>query len=519
MKKPLKRFHRLAWCFVLALAAAGGSVASAATHDGLRDVAVHAGSGDFGESDGPAAAAAFRTPKGIKLLPDGTLLVADTGSHLIRSVKAGRTDKVAGVTFDFDAAGLPVGGLADGKAGASVFQSPSDIDVDADGNIYVADTGNNVIRKIDRDGRVTTLAGSPVGAPGYRDGRGGEARFHAPSALAVAPDGTVYVADTLNHVIRKVTPDGVVTTLNAFRLRGVEVFAGVVEPAGDFRDGPLSEALFNEPSGLALDGKGNLYVSDAGNQRIRYIDFAAGTVTTVAGGGNAGPGDFYAEGDYADGDALEARFDFPRGIAVAPDGSLLIADSGNHAVRLLKDGRVYTVVGNDGAEPGRTNGTEKSARLTFPTDVDVDAQGNIYVADAYNNQIRFITGYRLPAGTAKDGVIRVADGGRLIEFDVQPVIRHDRVFVPVRHIAEALGYEVQALDNRQVVLAKSGVRVTLRIGDARADISQNAGTTVLTLDAAPFIEGIRTMVPVRFIAEALDRQVDWMAEWKLVVIR
>lgn len=258
---------------------------------------------------------------------------------------------------------------------------------------------------------------------------------------------------------------------------------------------------------------------DAGNQRIRYIDFAAGTVTTVAGGGTAGPDDFYVPGDYADGDALEARFDFPRGLALMPDGGLLIADSGNHAVRLLKNGKVYTVVGNDRAEPGRADGTEKSARLSFPTDVDVDAQGTIYVADAHNNQIRVITGYRLPAGAAKDGMVRMDLGGRLVAFDAPPVIRNDRVFVPVRSVAEAPGYAVEATDSRQVILAREGVRATLRIGQARATVDKGAGAAGVTLDAAAFIEGIRAFVPVRFVAEAPGAQVDWLADWKLVVIR
>lgn len=520
MKKTLKRLHAWTWAGLLALALAGGPASAfAADHAGLRDVAVFTGTGDYGEEDGALRSATFRSPHGIKLLPDGSLLIADKGSHLIRLAKDGEIRTLAGFTFETDARGNPVGALVDGEADASMFQSPSAVDVDAAGNIYVADTDNHAIRKIDPEGRVTTLAGSPVGAPGWRDGRGASARFYAPSALAVAPNGTVYVADTLNHAIRQITPAGVVSTLNAFRLRPVEVFDGVIEPAGDFKDGKLSEAWFNEPSGLALDDKGNLYVSDAGNQRIRYIDFAAGTVTTVAGGDESGPHEFYVPGDYADGAAAEARFDFPRGLAVMPDGGLLIADSGNHAVRLLQDGRVLTVVGNDQAAPGDASGTEKTARLTFPVDVAVDGEGAIYVADAYNNRIRVITDYAVPEGVADDGAIRVAIGGDLVAFDAMPVSRNWRVLVPVRAIAESLGYAVQPASDGRVVLAKEDVQITLRLGETRVEIRTGASVTEQTLDVAAFVENGRTYVPVRFVAEALGKQVDWLSARQLVVIR
>lgn len=519
MKMMHKRLHRAAWAGLLAMALTAGNAAAATEHAGLKEVKAFAGSGQYGEADGAVLDASFRSPKGIRLLPDGTLLIADTGSHLIRSAKNGRVSTLAGVTFDFDVMGNPVGGLLDGPAATSVFQSPSGIDADAQGNVYVADTDNNVIRKIDPDGRVTTLAGSSLGVLGLADGTGANARFYAPSALVATSDGTLYVADTLNHAIRKVTPSGMVTTLNAQSLRAVEVFDGVVEPAGDFRDGKLSEALFNEPSGLALDGKGNLYVSDSGNQRIRYIDFAAGTVTTVAGGGDAGKNEFYVPGDYADGDALEARFDFPKGLAVTPDGGLLIADSGNHAIRLLKGGKVTTVVGNGSAEPGIADGTEKSARLTLPTDVEIDGRGNIYVADAFNNLIRIISDYPLPSGLVQGGSVQVAVFGSLVNFDAEPVIRNGRTLVPVRAIAEKLGYEVQFEDNRRVVLTRDNVRVTFNVGDVRVEKSIGSVTVASELDVPAFIENGRTYVPLRFIAETLQRQVDWLPQYRAAIIR
>lgn len=519
MRKMIQRFYRTALALLVALPLAGGMTAAQAAYSGLKEVAVYGGSGEYGEEDGILQQAAFRGPRGLALLPDGSLLVADTDNHLIRRLAGNAAGTFAGVVFETNEAGQPLGGLLDGEASLSVFQSPAALAVDKDGNVYVADTGNHAIRKIDTAGNVTTLAGSPIGARGYADGLGSAARFRAPSAVAVADDGTVYVADTLNHVIRKVAPNGLVTTLNARSERVVEVFDGVVEPAGDYLDGPLAEALFNEPAGLALDGQGNLYVSDSGNQRIRYIDLASETVTTVAGGGEYGEADFYVPGDYADGAAADARFDAPKGLAVAGDGGLLIADSGNHAIRLLKDGTVYTVVGNPQATPGKRNGTEASARLSFPTDVAVDGEGRIYVADALNNQIRLITDYRLPADLAQDGSIQVVAAGLKVAFDAEPVLRSDRVLVPVRAIAETLGYDVQFENDGRVILALDDVRVTIPVGGTEAEVAIGGETFTTELDVPAFIENDRTYVPVRFITEALRKQVDWVGEWRAVVIR
>src|SRR5690606_5011899 len=134
-------------------------------------------------------------------------------------------------------------------------------------------------------------------------------------------------------------------------------------------------ALFNEPSGLVLDAQGNLYVSDSGNQAIRYINLALGTVSTVAGGTFSAYEDqaLYRAGDYVDGAAASARFDAPKGLALTADGGLLIADSSNHAIRLLQSGIVSTVAGSANAIPGNVDGTETSGRLMFPTDVAVTA--------------------------------------------------------------------------------------------------------------------------------------------------
>lgn len=185
-------------------------------------------------------------------------------------------------------------------------------------------------------------------------------------------DGTLYVADTLNHVIRKISVSGEVTTLNAPSDRVVEIIPGEVEWAGDFRDGPLENAKFNEPAGLTLDAKGNLYVSDSGNHVIRYIDFSTNTVSTIAGHFQAYSSKaMYAEGNLVDGSAEEAAFQFPIGLAISEEHGVLIADSVNKSIRAIKDGQVQTIV----------SGFKNPVGITIGTD------GKIYVVDSYDNRI------------------------------------------------------------------------------------------------------------------------------------
>jgi len=332
-----------------------------------------AGSGAVGELNGPASSASFRQPAGLAILADGSVLVADSGNHLIRKISTGTVSTYAGFTVYRDAKGFPAGLLLDGPLNQSMFHQPQGLAVDQNGALYVADAANHAIRKITPQG-VVTIAGD--GVQGDRNGTGKEARFHSPSDVAVAEDGTLYVADTLNHAIRKVAPDGSVTTLNSLSERTVELASGYLESAGDFRDGKLSEAKFNEPSGIVLDAKGNLYVSDTGNQRIRYLDLENETVTTVAGGGEAYAKDaLYTEGSYADGEAAAAKFQFPKGLAVTADGGLLIADSMNHAIRYLHQGKVTTL----------------GSSFSMPVAVKVDALGKIWVADASAQTIQQIT--------------------------------------------------------------------------------------------------------------------------------
>ncbi|SDC22924.1 Glucose/arabinose dehydrogenase, beta-propeller fold [Paenibacillus sp. UNCCL117] len=515
---------------LIASALAGGSGASAAalSTDGLRgsdnrlllQVTTEAGSGDMGNLNGARLQANFRLPNGLTAGPDGSVYVADTRNHEIRKLSDGRVSTAAGIYYQKDGKGMPIGGLLDGKSDMSLLSQPTGLAADAAGNVYVADTGNHAIRRIDPSGQVTTIAGD--GIMGSKDGQGAQARFQGPRDVAVAADGTIYVADTLNHLIRSISPAGAVKTLNAASDRYVEVSKGQAAPAGDYADGALASAKFNEPSGLALDAQGNLYVSDTGNQRIRYIDLVQGTVSTVAGIGQAERlTELYVPGGYADGAAATVAFNFPLGLAVTEEGGLVVADSQNHSIRYVLDGQVTTLAGTPGQWTGELDGIEAYAEFQRPSDVAVLPDGGILVADSYNNKIRLLQPYRLPASITADGSVKVVLDQRQIAFDAMPEIDNGRTMVPVRAITEALGYEVKFDDDtRAVRLAKAGVTIELyvdRTGVKR--IQDGVEGQLKETDTAPYIKQDRTYVPIRFFAEEIGLDVQWDNVTRTAILR
>jgi sugar lactone lactonase YvrE len=315
-----------------------------------------AGSVNYGYADGTGAAAQFNLPEGVAVDASGNVYVADTGNNCIRKVTA------AGVVTTL--AGSVTNGFADGTGAAAQFNSPSGVAVDASGNVYVADTYNNCIRKVTAAGVVTTLAGSVN--YGYADGTGAAAQFSSPYGVAVDASGNVYVADSGNNCIRMVTAAGVVTTLAG------SLYAGSA-------DGTNAAARFNYPVGVAVDASGNVYVADFGNNCIRKVT-AAGVVTTLAGS---------TEG-YADGTGMAAQFNLPSGVAVDANGNVYVADYGNNCIRkVTATGVVTTLAGS--VNYGYADGTGAAAMFYYPEGVAVDASGNVYVADTYNYYIRKVT--------------------------------------------------------------------------------------------------------------------------------
>ncbi|WP_395748466.1 NHL repeat-containing protein [Prosthecobacter sp.] len=311
-----------------------------------------------GSTDGSGTAARFKSPGGAALDSSGTMYVADTGNDTIRMVTSdGTVTTLAGmVTFT---------GGADGTGSAARFKSPVGMAVDQNGVIYVADTGNHTIRKITSAGVVTTLAGQ-AGITGSIDNTGSLARFNSPSGVAVDSSGNVYVADTSNDTIRMITSAGVVTTL-----------AGLAQHNGS-TDGTGSAARFNSPGGVAVDSSGNVYVADTGNHTIRRVT-SGGVVTTVAGTSGLNGS--------LDGTGSAARFKAPNGVAVDSSGTLYVADTQNQTIRKITTGGVVTTIGGTANINGTMGGIGTAARFYLPNSVAVAANGTLFIADSNNDRI------------------------------------------------------------------------------------------------------------------------------------
>ncbi|MBV8657120.1 MAG: hypothetical protein JO142_04760 [Burkholderiales bacterium] len=339
-------------------------------------VTTYAGStGSTGPTDGTGTAAAFNSPQDVVIDASGNLYVADTGNNEIRKITAG------GVVTTL--AGTTTPNSNDGTGAAAAFNQPFGLAVDANGNVYVADTYNNEIRMITPAGVVTTVAGSSTANTTYSDGTAvcsatatncTQAAFNLPNALALDASGNIYVVDQGNNAIRVITPAGVVTTLAGSTSNSKSV------------DGTGSAAGFDNPWGIAIDASGNIYVSDYGGQKIRQIT-SAGVVTTLAGSGTA---------KSVDGTGAAASFSYPAGIRTDKMGNIIVADSGNNSgsggniIRVVTPTGVVTTLAGSGLADS-TDGTGTGAAFNDPTGVTADASGNIYVADSTNNEIRLIT--------------------------------------------------------------------------------------------------------------------------------
>jgi sugar lactone lactonase YvrE len=318
--------------------------------------------------DGQGAIARFSSPVGVAADPNGNIYVADRTNQTVRKVtRAGNVTTFAGLANTI--------GSTDGTGSAARFSAPQGVAVDAAGTVYIGDTNNHTIRTITPGGVVTTLAGL-AGSSGSTDGTGGAARFNGPRGVAVDSAGTLYVADTNNHTIRKIAPGGVVTTL-----------AGLAGSSGS-ADGTGSAARFNRPGGVAVDGAGTLYVADTGQSIIRKIT-PGGVVTTLAGF----PGAF----GWNDAVGSAARFAGPSGIAVDnATGTLYVADTGSETIRKITAGAVVTTVGGCPFCPG----AENWGRFSGPQGITVNARGEVFVADTRNNTIR--TSAPLPSSLVVD---------------------------------------------------------------------------------------------------------------------
>ena len=314
-------------------------------------------------------------PAGIAISEDGVIYVADFAQHAIRQIAPdGTLTNLAGATGTT--------GSADGSGTAARFSHPGDVAIGPDGNLYVADTNNHLIRKITPAGVVSPLAGR-AGESGKEDGPATAARFAFPTGVALDRQGNVYVADFANHAIRKITPDGRVSTL-----------AGSPGEPGS-ADGAGAAARFNQIHGVAVDDAGNVYAADFGNHTIRKIS-ADGLVSTLAGLAD-NPGG-------SDGTGTAARFSAPYDVAVDANGIVYVADTSNHTIRRITPAGVVTTLAGVAGNVGSTDGTAREAKFSVPAGVATDDAGNIYVADFGNQALRKIT----PAAAVSTLGVRIA---------------------------------------------------------------------------------------------------------------
>ena len=305
--------------------------------------------------NGTATTAKFNWPMGIAIDTEGTIFVVDSANYVIRKITS------AGVVSTF--AGSGIGGFADGIASVAQFNGIDGLAVDTAGNVYVADTNNHRIRKISAAGVVSTLAGS---TQGYANGTGTAARFNNPSGVAVDAAGNVFVTDTFNYRIRKITPAGVVSTLAGSGIAG-------------FANGSGTAAQFNKTYGIAVNDTGSIFVADALNHRVRKIT-ASGVVTTFAGS-------VYG---YANGNGTAAKFSYPYGITVDATDNVYVTDAEDNRIRKITiAGMVSTLAGS--GIGGFADGIGTTAQFINPCGVTVDAVGSVFISDATNHRIRKIT--------------------------------------------------------------------------------------------------------------------------------
>ena len=349
----------------------------------------------------------------------GNLYIADFNNHRIRKVNsAGVISTVAGTgTAGFSGDG--------GAATSAQLRNPQDVVLDAAGNLYIVDTGDHRIRKVNSAGVISTVAGS--GAQGF-SGDGGAAtaaQLNQPRGVALDGAGNLYIADWFNQRIRKVDTDGDISTVAG---------TGTAGFSGD--GGAATSAQLDNPYGVAVDGASNLYIADDNNNRIRKVD-SSGNISTVAGTGTAG---YSGDG----GAATSAQLDNPYVVALDGAGNLYIADGGNHRIRKVNSaGVISTVAGNGMAGFGGDGGAATSALLNFPIDVAPDALGNLYIAEWVNNRIRKVD---------SDGVISTVAGREQLS-NPQDVALDDSGNL---YIADMGNHRIHKVDSAGVISTVAG---------------------------------------------------------------
>ncbi|MFF8868394.1 NHL repeat-containing protein [Streptomyces sp. NPDC015139] len=338
--------------------------APAAFPDGTIITAAGNGEAGFIVDGGPAAGTRLNTPFGVAVDGAGNLYIADRSNHRVRKVTPdGTITTVAG--------NGQAGFVSDGgPAAATGLNTPYGMAVDAAGNLYIADRNNHRVRKVTPDGTITTVAGN--GQPGFVSDGGPAAatKLHYPNAVAVDRSGNLYIADSYNHRVRKVAPDGIITTVAG------NGQAGFVSDGG-----PAVATRLRYPWGVTVDEDGNLYICDRFNHRVRKVT-PDGVITTVAGNGIAG---YVADG----GPAVATSLHYPATVAVDGAGNLYIGDGHNHRVRKVAANGIITTIAGDGIAGYIADGEPAAGQqLYYPAGVAVAPSGDLYIADSSNHRVR-----------------------------------------------------------------------------------------------------------------------------------
>lgn len=340
-------------------------IKNAVEMDYLNKIQIRVVAGDSSKNSNMA----FNEPTGMLAGDGNAIYIADTSNNVIKKMENGLVTILAGKIIEKNAWYEGIEGYLDGNAKEALFNKPTSLCIIEKG-ILVTDTKNHSIRCIDADGEiVSTFAGT--GKAGKGDGDRKTAMFNEPKGIALSEDGSIYVSDTGNHCIRKIAPDGTVST-----------FAGMKGVNG-YKDGTAAQATFNSPSGIACYGN-SVYVADTGNQRIRKIE--NNIVSTVAGSGidkEEETGDIV--GDYKDGDPLLARFNGPVNLVIDKNGAIYVSDQGNSMIRVIENGKVRTVAGIGGI---KDNGKTWDNYLVNPSGLLLSAIGDsLYITDSFYHTV------------------------------------------------------------------------------------------------------------------------------------
>ncbi|MBD2700854.1 hypothetical protein IC229_09405 [Spirosoma sp. BT702] len=392
------------------------------------------GTAGYNGDGGAAISTQLSNPSGVAVDGSGNVYISDKGNRLIRKVNtSGVISIVAGAGYDGDG----------GPALSAQLFDPAGLALDGIGNLYIADQNGYRVRKVNTSGIISTAAGTGVNGNGGYSGDGGSgisAQLNTPGSMVVAGDGNLYIADSRNNRIRKLNKSGVITTVAGTGSGG---YSG---------DGGLAiAAQLYSPTGLAVDGTGNLYFSDVFNSRVRKVN-TAGIITTVAGGSGSGPG-----GD--GGLATAAQLYYPAGLAVDGAGNLYIADQGNYRIRKVDaaTGIITTVAGTGTAGFGGDGGAATSAQLNDPADIAFDANGNLYIADQSNQRVRKINTSGVITTVAGNGNYGYSgDGGLATSAQLWSPVGVAVDVTGNLYIAERLNHRVRKVNTSNVITTAAG---------------------------------------------------------------